>query len=209
MAGETPIIIVAQADGGDALQQGVVVADPAATEHVTEEVHVADDHHSDVFPPFDFATFSDQIIWLAISFAVLYFAMSRLALPRIGGIIDARRLRIEGDLKEAERLRQETDKAVAAYEAALAEARADAGRIAEDTRQSIRADIEGKRAATEADLATRMGEADARIQASKQAALKNVDAIAAETAQALVAQLGGTASEAEAQSAVVEAKGAV
>ncbi len=205
MAG-TPTIIVAQAEG-DALQQGVVV-DEHGAETATGEVHATTEEHSEVFPPFDPATFSTQLIWLAITFAVLYFMLSRVALPRIGGIIEARKARIEGDLKEAERLRQETDKAVAAYEAALAEARKDAGKIAEDTRQSIRDDIEGKRKVVETDLSARMSEADARIQASKSAAMGSVDAIAAETAQALVAQLGGGASEAEAFAAVAEAKGA-
>ncbi len=208
MTGETPIIIVAQAEG-DALQHGVIVEDPAAAEHATEEVHATTEEHSEVFPPFDPASFSSQLVWLAITFAILYFALSRIALPRIGGIIASRRMRIEGDLKEAERLRQETDKAVAAYETALAEARRDAGKIAEDTRASIRSDIDGKRKVVETDLATRMSEADARIQASKATALGSVEAIAAETAQALVAQLGGAATEAEALAAVTEAKGAI
>jgi len=210
MAGQTPIIIVAQAEGGDALQQGVVV-DEHATDaaHATGEVHATEEAHAEVFPPFDPSTFSSQLVWLAITFAVLYIALSRVALPRIGGIIDARKARIEGDLKEAERLRAQTDKAVAAYEAALAQARQDAGKIAEDTRQSIRADIEGKRAVVEKDLGTRMSEADARIQASKSAALGSVDAIATETAQALVAQLGGDAYEADVRAAVAEAKGAL
>lgn len=208
MAGETPIIVVAQAEGGDALQLGTVVDDHASGTH-TEEVHVADDHHSEVFPPFDPSTFTSQLVWLAITFAILYVVLARIALPRIGGIIEARRARIEGDLKEAERLRQETDKAVAAYETALAEARTNAGVIAEETRQSIRADIDGKRAAVEADLSKRVADADSRIQASKAAALQSVDTIAAETAQALVAQLGGSATEAEALAAVAEAKGAI
>ena len=207
MAGTTPII-TAQAEGGDALQQGVVVEEHATDTH-TEEVHVADEHHSEVFPPFDPSTFANQLVWLAVTFAVLYVVLARVALPRIGGIIDARRLRIEGDLKEAERLRQETDKAVEAYETALAEARKNASAIAEETRQSIRADIDGKRAAVEADLAKRVADADSRIQASKGTALKSVDTIAAETAQALVARLGGSATEAEALDAVAAAKGAV
>ncbi|MEO6015198.1 MAG: ATP F0F1 synthase subunit B [Devosia sp.] len=207
MAGN-PTIIVAETTGGDALQQGVVVEDPSAA-HATAETHATTVEHKEVFPPFDPSSFSTQLIWLAITFAVLYFALSRVALPRIGGIIDARKQRIEGDLKEAERLRQETDKAVAAYEAALAEARKDAGKIAEETRESIRADIEGKRKVVESDLGARMSEAEASIQASKTTALGSVDAIAAETAQALVAQLGGGATEAEAHAAVAEAKGAV
>ena len=208
MAGEFPTIIVAQAEGSDALQQGVVVADPNAATHLTEEVHAsADAGHAEVFPPFDPSTFTSQIVWLAIMFGILYVAMTRAALPRIGGIIEARRVRIEGDLKEAERLRQETDKAVAAYEAALAEARRNAQKIAEETRESIRSDIDDKRKAVEAELSGRVSEADARILETKNAALANVDAIAVETVQALVTQLTGSVSEAEATAAVEEVKG--
>jgi F-type H+-transporting ATPase subunit b len=207
MAGLTQnIIIVAQAD---ALQEGQVVA--PGEEHATEGA--ADAHgatatgagteaHSEVFPPFDPASFGSQLLWLAITFAALYFLMSRVALPRIGSILETRRTRIEGDLKEAERLRQETEKAAAAYEAALAEARKNAHGIAEETRAGIKADIDGRRADVEAGLAKVVSEAEARIQTEKEAALTNVSSIAAETAQALVAKISGTVTAAEARAAV-------
>ena len=214
MAGSAQdIIIVAQAESGDALQQGEVVA--PAEEHAAEGEHAApadahgatDTHasteaHSEVFPPFDPASFGGQLLWLAITFAALYFLMSRVALPRIGSILETRRTRIEGDLKEAERLRQETEKAAAAYEAALAEARKNAHGIAEETRAGIKADIDGRRADVEAGLAKRVSAAEARIQADKDAALANVGSIAAETAQALVAKISGNVTAAEAKAAV-------
>lgn len=214
MAGSAQdIIIVAQAESGDALQQGEVVA--PAEEHAAEGEHAApadahgatDTHasteaHSEVFPPFDPASFGGQLLWLAITFAALYFLMSRVALPRIGSILETRRTRIEGDLKEAERLRQETEKAAAAYEAALAEARKNAHGIAEETRAGIKADIDGRRADVEATLAKRVSEAEARILADKDAALANVGSIAAETAQALVAKISGNVTAAEAKAAV-------
>src|SRR5690606_8846956 len=156
----------------------------------------------DVFPPFDPATYGNQLLWLALTFAFLYFLMSRVALPRIGGILESRRTRIEGDLKEAERLRVETERAAAAYEEALAQARANAHAIAEETRQGIRADIEGKRAKVESDLAKKVADAEAAITKTKQAALANVEDIAAETAAALVGQLTDKVSTEEARKAV-------
>lgn len=193
------VIIVAQAETGPAGEE-VHVEDGV----VLDETH-AGEEHSDVFPPFDPATFGPQLVWLALTFVVLYVVLSRAALPRIAGILEQRRSRIEGDLKEAERLQQETERAVTAYEAALAEARKRAHGIAEETRTSIRADIEGKRAKVEADLNSRMTEAEARIRASKDAAMANVDTIATETAVALVEQLSGTATTEEARSAVLAA----
>jgi F-type H+-transporting ATPase subunit b len=215
MAGSTQdIIIVAQAESGDALQQGEVVAPaqehaaegehaaPADAAHGATDTHASTEAHSEVFPPFDPASFGGQLLWLAITFAALYFLMSRVALPRIGSILETRRTRIEGDLKEAERLRQETEKAAAAYEAALAEARKNAHGIAEETRAGIKADIDGRRADVEAGLAKRVSAAEARIQADKDAALANVGSIAAETAQALVAKISGNVTAAEAKAAV-------
>lgn len=215
MAGSAQdIIIVAQAESGDALQQGEVVAPaeehaaegehaaPADAAHGATETHASTEAHSEVFPPFDPATFGSQLLWLAITFGALYLLMSRVALPRIGSILETRRTRIEGDLKEAERLRQETEKAAAAYEAALAEARKNAHGIAEETRAGIKADIDGRRADVEAGLSKRVSEAEARIQADKEAALANVGSIAAETAQALVAKISGTVTAAEARAAV-------
>jgi F-type H+-transporting ATPase subunit b len=211
MAGEaTKIIIVAQAEGGDALQEGVVVTEELVQAELHEdgidpaaaETHAETEAHAEVFPPFDPATYGNQLLWLALTFAFLYFLMSRVALPRIGGILESRRTRIEGDLKEADRLRVETDRAAAAYEEALAQARANAHAIAEETRQGIRSDIEGKRATVESDLSSKIAEADAAITKTKETALGNVEDIAAETAAALVGQLADKVSTEEARAAV-------
>jgi len=200
---------VAQAD---ALQEGVVVQEHATegaaehgaadAAHGATEAHAGTEAHSSAFPPFDPAVFGGQLLWLAITFGALYIIMSRVALPQIGSILETRRTRIDGDLREAERLRQETEKAAAAYEAALAEARKNAQAIAEETRAGIKADIDGRRADVEASLAKRVADAEARINADKTAALANVGAIAAETAQAVVAKIAGNVTAAEAKAAV-------
>jgi F-type H+-transporting ATPase subunit b len=205
-------IVVAQAatssTPADVVQNGVVVQDPSAASGPTPagEVHATTEQAEApvVFPPFDASTFASQIVWFALAFAVLYFLMSRAALPQIGGIIDKRRARIEGDLREAERLKGETDKAIAAYEAALAEARKNAHAIAEETRSSIKDDLAAKRKGVEDDLGKKLGEAEARIQQNKNEALGRVSEIAVETATALVTQLTGEANPAEVQAAVAE-----
>lgn len=184
--------IVSLEDSPDGETHVVVGAD--GTEHVTG-----------VFPPFDASTFPSQLLWLAITFGALYFIMSRFALPRIGEILEVRRDRIEGDLAEAERLQQKTDQAIAAYEADLAEARSKAHAIAEQTRADIKADLDANRATVEADLAQRLNEAEARIAETKAEALTHVDEIAADTAQALVAQLVGRVPIKSARDAVAKA----
>jgi F-type H+-transporting ATPase subunit b len=203
MAGNpTEFIIVAQAEGEAAPGAEEAVTAGGESGDAAGELHAGTEEATESFPPFDPASFGGQLFWLALTFVALYLVMSRVALPRIGGILETRRTRIEGDLKEAERLRIETDRALAAYEDALAEARKNAHAIAEETRSSIKADIDNKRKSVEADLAERVTEAEARIQETKTAALGNVDAIAAETAQELVAKLAGKVTAQQARSAV-------
>lgn len=171
--------------------------------HATTEAHGGE--HGGAFPPFDSSTFASQLLWLAITFAALYLLMSKLVLPRIGEILEVRRDRIEGDLAEAERLRVKTDQALAAYEAALASAKAKAHGIADETRAKLKTDIDGRRTQVETDLAKKVSAAEARIQATKTEALGNVDEIAAETAAVLVSQLTGKVTAKAAKDAVAKA----
>ncbi|MBB4305639.1 F-type H+-transporting ATPase subunit b [Rhodobium orientis] len=155
------------------------------------------------FPPFDSSTFPSQLLWLAIMFGLFYYLMSKVALPRIAGILEDREDRIAGDLAEADRLKRETDEAIAAYEQALAEARNKAHSIARTNREKLEAEVEAKRTAAEDKLNQKLAEADARISEIKEAALKEVDGIAAETAEEIVASLiGAKVSKAELDKAV-------
>ena len=93
-------------------------------------------------PQLDFSSYPPQLIWLAIVFFALYMVLSRLALPSIGGVLEQRRDRIAADLDEAVRLKEESEKALAAYEAALAEAKAKAHAIAQETRDKLNGETE-------------------------------------------------------------------
>jgi F-type H+-transporting ATPase subunit b len=130
-----------------------------------------------------------QLIWLALVFVVLYLVLSRLTLPRIESVIEERQNRIQRDLDEAERLKGDTEKAIAAYEQSLAEARGNANALARETRDKLATEVDQERAKVEADLATKQAEAEARISAMKNEAMSNVDAIASETAGEVVRKL--------------------
>src|SRR3954452_19415802 len=92
------------------------------------------------FPPFAKETFASQLVWLAITFVALYLLISRIAVPRIGGIIEGPARRIEGDFAEAQKLRDESEAALVAYEKALSEARNRAQAIANETRDRLHAE---------------------------------------------------------------------
>jgi F-type H+-transporting ATPase subunit b len=143
------------------------------------------------FPPFESEHFPSQLVWLVISFVLLYALMSRIALPRIGGIMAARSKVISDDLAAAEQLRERSNAAQVAYEKALADARGRALAIASATReqQARETDELHKRLATQ--LHERMAAAEQSIAKSRSAAMTNVRSIAAETASAIVERLIG------------------
>jgi F-type H+-transporting ATPase subunit b len=184
---------------------GATGHDPTADTHSTAEVHHDDGHG--VFPPFDVATFPSQLLWLAITFGALYLVMSKVALPRLGGVLENRKALIDADLAAADADRQKTDAAIASYEAALASAKSNAQEIASQTRAAIQADLAAKRTAAEADLSAKVSVAEARIAQTKAEALTHVDEIAAETAQAVVGQIVGDVSPESVRAAVAKVKG--
>ena len=143
------------------------------------------------FPPFDSQSFAPQLVWLALTFGALYLLMSRKALPRIADVMEERANRIKRDLDAAERLKGETDKALATYEQALGDAKASASGIAKDTRAKLAADVEKEKASVDAQMNVKITEAEARIAATKTKALASVNEIASSTAAAVVARLIG------------------
>lgn len=156
-----------------------------------------------VFPPFDSSTFASQLLWLAITFGLFYLVMSKVIVPRIGGILEHRRDRIAQDLDEANRLKEEADNAIAAYEQELADARKKASSIAEAAREKAKAAAEAERASTEKELNAKMADAEKSIADIKAKALADVDSIAQDTATEVVKHLvGGSLTKAEVAAAI-------
>ncbi|MCB1473422.1 MAG: F0F1 ATP synthase subunit B [Rhodobiaceae bacterium] len=164
--------------------------------------------HGGTFPPFDSSNYPSQLVWLAITFGLFYYLMAKVVLPRIAQTLEQRHDRIANDLAEAEKLKGETDAAIASYEQALAEARQKAGDIARTTRDRVQKSIDSERAAAEDSLASKMADAEKHIANVKASALGEVDEIASETAQTLIGMLGGgKATKAELTKALSEVRG--
>jgi F-type H+-transporting ATPase subunit b len=155
--------------------------------------HIPPGEHGKGFPPFDAHTFPSQLLWLALTFVALYVLMSRVALPRVGSILENRRRHIDGDLAEANRLKGESDAAIAAHEKALAEARGRAQALANETREKAAAAAEARRKEVDGQLGTRIADAEKTIAATRSAAMANVHGIASDTAGAIVERLTGIA----------------
>jgi F-type H+-transporting ATPase subunit b len=153
--------------------------------------HVPASEEGAHFPPLDSSTFSSQLLWLAIFFGLLYWLMSKLVLPRIASILDARSGHIQNDLAKAKALQEQTTAAVQAYEKAFADARVEAQAIATETRGKLSAEVEEQRRALDDSLSKKIASAESRIANSRAKAMSEVKNLAGEAAASIVEQLTG------------------
>ena len=151
----------------------------------------AEGGHKAPFPPFQRDTFASQLVSLLIAFVALYLIVSRIALPRVGKTIDDRQNAIEGDLAAAQKLKDESDSALRAYETALAAARSRAQAISAETREKLSAASEAERKTLEERLSHKLADAEKTIASTREAAMSNVRGIAADAAASIVQRLTG------------------
>jgi F-type H+-transporting ATPase subunit b len=165
----------------------------AAPAHTATTEAVPKGEHDGGFPPFNAQTFPSQLVWLVVTFVLLYALMAKWALPKVARVIENRQKRIAADLAEAAQLKQQSDEAAAAYEKALADARSRAQAIANETRERQAKEAEAARKAIEDELNARLAQSDKAIAATKDAAMGNVRGIAEGAAAAIVERLIGSA----------------
>lgn len=148
--------------------------------------------HGGAFPPFDTNSFASQLLWLAITFGLFFIIVSRVIVPRVSGILEVRRDRISRDLDEANRMKEESDAAIAAYEQELAEARNKAQSIGNTARDTAKTEAEAKRAAADSELNKKLAESESKIAAIRTKAMGEVGTIAKDTVSEIVKELVGS-----------------
>ena len=213
------LVLLAAAGGGSAAgaREAAAQAHPPAVEspsgppdqgtsaeQVAEEVEDGlPEEEPAAMPQLDARTFPSQIFWLAVSFALLYWLLSRKALPRVADLLEARQERIAADLDRAARARAEAEEALVTYERLLAEAHGKASERVRQVQERVSADIAARQAALDADLAAKLADAERRIGEARAAVMGQLSAVAAEAAQAAALRLGGLqVSREEARAAV-------
>lgn len=142
-------------------------------------------------PQFEPAFFSPQLVWLAITFGLLYFLMSKVALPRIGQIIEEREHRINDNLRKAEILKQQAEAAVAAYERRMADARAKAQETVREIRDRMAAEAAERHEQLNERLSREIANGEARIAEARAKAVAHVRDMAVEIAAAAAVRLIG------------------
>ena len=143
-------------------------------------------------PQFDFASnFLPQVVWLAILFAILYFVVVRATLPRLGKVMQEREDKVMGDLKLAETAKAESDGVAEAYHAELRKAQEEARTLLGSARSDAQKSIEARLHEIDAAIAGKLDAAQASLDAARNRAAGEVQAIAADAAGSIVERLTG------------------
>ena len=158
-------------------------------------------------PQLDISLWPPQLVWLAISFAILYFIVSRIIIPRTGGVIEQRKTTVAADLASAEKDKVDSQNALKAYEASLADARAKASDVSISARTKLNAETDAARAKIDTELAAKSADSDKRIAVSKSKALANINEVAADIAATIVDKLTGAKVTAAALTAAIARAG--
>ena len=125
---------------------------------------------------------TNELIWGAISFAVLVGLLYRFAWPALKQAMEARTERIRQSLDEAERAKDDAQRVLDEYRAQLADARNESARILEEARQTadqLRRDLQQR---AESEIGELRARATEEINAAKDRALAEVRTQVAELA---------------------------
>lgn len=142
-------------------------------------------------PQLDVTTYASQIFWLIVAFSVLYYLLTRKALPRVAEVLEARQDRIAADLDQAQHLRLAAQQALHQHEAAMDEARSRAQAILQRTHVALEEEAAKRQADLEQRLQRQLAEAESRIAEAKEKALAELEDVAVTTAQAATERLAG------------------
>lgn len=150
---------------------------------------VAEETKKSGMPQLDPSTFASQLFWLAVTFGLFLLVVWKVALPKIGRVLEDRRERIERDIARAGEIKSEAEKVLETYDRLSAEGRASAqGLIREETQRAA-----AEAAADHAKLGARLNEeiaaAEKRIGAARKSALGDIAGIAADIAASAAERL--------------------
>ena len=130
---------------------------------MASETTAATSEHAVGMPQLDISTFSNQIFWLVITLVIIYFVLSKIALPRIASVLSDRQMTISNDIARAEDLKQSAIEAENAYNLALSEARAEAQMIIDEAKAEIKQELLEATEKADVEISKRAAESEKAI----------------------------------------------
>lgn len=157
-------------------------------------------------PQLDMTTYGTQLFWLVVTFVILLILLWSFALPRVGRVLEQRQRKIADDIEHAEKLKQEAEEAIKAYETSLSEARSKAHQLLTTTQNELDKQAAEQRSMLDAQLAEKQNQAEMQIREAREQALNSVREVAIEAARAATHRLIGVEPSRDAANSAIDGK---
>ena len=138
-----------------------------------------------------FDTYLSQIFWLLVTFGVLYFMMSRVLIPRMVSILEARVFQIESDQRRAEETKLEAEEFGSRIAYMVSNAQMEGDRTRAEVVLSEREKTEKRLAEIEQQIVAKIGESETRLAEQHDQTLKNAEKEIAEVVQKVLGKVLG------------------
>ena len=145
-----------------------------------------------------------QIVWLVITFGILFIVLSKFILPKISDNLETRKSQILENIENAEKQREESEKKLKEFDKIIVESKNKAKNLFNDARQKVLDDVNKKKAALEKIIDDEINAAEQEIDQLKKSSHEKITKIAIETSSDLVKQLIGEEVNNSSISAIVE-----
>jgi F-type H+-transporting ATPase subunit b len=167
------------------------VAAAESAHGATEAGKVAGEAAQAGLPQLDPSFFASQFFWLTVFFVALYLFLSRIMLPKLGGVMETREAKRAGDIDAAAKANGEAQAALKAYESAMAGAGAQARKLADAARTDASAARTARLAAQDKSLDARLSAAEAKVAAARAEGMGAARTAAEDVAAVIVEKLAG------------------
>lgn len=136
-------------------------------------------------------TYASQFFWLLIFFGFTFFVIGRGMVPKVLATVEARDSQIAADLAAAQAARDEADRQEEAWRLRENANRADAQAVIAKGKADAAIKTEQRLAKAQTKIDAQLTEAETRIASARDAAMGEIEVVAAEAAQDIVERLAG------------------
>ncbi len=148
-------------------------------------------------PQLDPTWYASQSFWMLITFCAMFLMMWRFVMPAMRATVDARRSRIEEDIKKTEELKDEASRLLKELNDAQALVKNKTQMLFAQAQEEAQTLIRQSEADFNVRLSTHIAEKEQTLETAKKAALQDIALIAGDLTNLIIQKTAGITASAE------------
>ena len=142
-------------------------------------------------PQLDPKYWASQAFWLILVFTILYISISKFYLPKIKKNLDNRDNKIQEDLENASKFKEDTETKVKEYESILENAKKEVSKIHFESKNILNKDLQLKKESMEKEIENEISKAQKEIEELKKNSISSMQTISESIASNIIEKISG------------------